>query len=375
MCAFLPFLAVNVIIYREQQFVFLAHSFLNGSFSFISLPETTNDLSLFNGKYFWPLGPFPAVIMMPFVLFFKTNFLQWPISFPLTIANFWLVIKIANKLNLSTTKSYFLSIFFIFGSVYTPNAVISFSWYFAHVVATSLLLLVIYEFLNKRRWLIIGTLIAFATLTRSTLILSSVFFLFYLLKKPVARINILKFFLPLTLAVFATFFYNYARFGSIFESGYKYQLIPEESALRRSYGLMSLQHIPSNLYYMLISTPLPVFEDSSHVLKFPYLIYDPYGISIFFMSPLLFLIFKANLKEKFVKASLITSAAIAIPIITYYGIGYVQLGYRYALDFLPFLLFPLSSAIKNTNEIKVGFLVFLGVLITWFFIFEKLAGF
>lgn len=172
---FIPFLVINSLIIGEQQFVYLAYSFINGSFSLIHLPPTITDLSLYQGKFFWPLGPFPAVLLIPFVWIFKTMFLQGFIQFPLNILNFFLVYKISKTLKLRTGKAVLLAIFFIFGSVYTPIAAIPFSWYFAQVIATSLLLFAIYEFLNKKNYLVIGIALALATLTRTTLIVSSNF--------------------------------------------------------------------------------------------------------------------------------------------------------------------------------------------------------
>lgn len=93
------------------------------------------------------------------------------------------------------------------------------------------------------------------------------------------------------------------------------------------------------------------------------------------MSPVLFLLFKAKLNDKLVKTSLFTVLLTLVPILTYYGIGYKQVGYRYALDFFPFLLIPLISVVKKTSQSAIIFLIIIGVLLTWFFTFEKLAGF
>ena len=51
-----------------------------------------------------------------------------------------------------------------------------------------------------------------------------------------------------------------------------------------------------------------------------------------------------------------------IPIITYYGIGWIQFGYRYALDFLPLALLlaapgfpnPMSTPIKRISACQRG---------------------
>jgi len=372
---FLPLLILNFMMFDQQQFVYLAKAFLEGSTSLTTLPPTNHDLSFFEGKYFWPLGPFPAIILVPFVSIFKLNFTQGFIQLPLTIFNFWLIIKIAKTQNLESKKALFLAIFFIFGSIYTPLAALALSWNFAQVVATTCLLFALFEFFTNRRWFLIGLAIAFATLTRAHLIVASVFFITYLLQKPTNTKRIITFIIPILLSLVILAIYNYTRFGSIFESGYKYQLVPEESAKRRGLGIISPAHIPANLYYMLIKTPDPVFENSSHVLKPPYIRFDPYGMSIFLMSPILFLIFLTNFKDKYVKTSLFTITVLLIPITTYYGIGYIQVGYRYALDFFPFLLVPLISVFKKTSINLIKILVILGIFISWFFTIEKIVGY
>ncbi|OGD97978.1 hypothetical protein A3A49_02065, partial [Candidatus Curtissbacteria bacterium RIFCSPLOWO2_01_FULL_38_11b] len=364
-------------INSEQQFVYLAYAFLKGSLSFTQLPPTLADLSFFDGKYFWPLGPFPALLLIPFVIFYKTNFLQGFIQLPLTLLNFYLVYQISKKLNLSSTKSYLLAIFYIFGSVYTPVAAISTSWLFAQVTVTSLLLLAIYFFVsvNNKNFFLISILISLAILTRANLITTSVFFLIFIFQMPRFWKNLIAFTIPIATAILLIGIYNHLRFGNFLESGYNYQLISEEPAQRRSIGLFSVKHIPANLYYMLIKSPDPIIADQPHVLQFPYLKFDNYGMSIFFLSPILFLILKTNFKDKLVKISALTVAISLVPLLTYYGIGFNQVGYRYALDFFPFLLLAITPVVKTINEKHLKILIFVGVLITWFFTIEKLAGF
>lgn len=372
---FIPIFTFNFLIYSEQQFVYLANAFLKGSFSFVQLPSTIADLSFFSGKYFWPLGPLPALILTPFVWLFGLNFQENYIKFPLTIFNFLLVLKICQKLKLQTEKAKIVAIFFIFGSIYTPVATIPYSSYFAHVVATSLILIAIYEFLDKKRWFVIGTTVALAMLTRLNLAVAVLFFILNLFKKPLNYWWAFKLIGPIICGLLLLTAYNYQRFGNIFESGYRYQLIPKESMTRREQGLFSAKHIPTNLYYMLIKTPDPVLVDNSHVLKAPFLKFDPYGMSLFFMSPLLFLIFKAKLNDRLAKISLITVGLMLIPLILYYGIGWRQIGYRYALDFMPFLLIPLVQTVRKVSTKTIVALTMAGIIITWFFIIEMIQGY
>lgn len=366
----LLFLA-NTLGFQEQQFVFLAQSFIKGSFALINLPPTTADLSYFNNLYYWPLGPFPGIILMPFVAIFGIAFHQSYIQFPLNLLNAFLVFKIGKLLNLTEKRAIILSAFFIFGSVYTPTSLFPFSWYFAHVIATTLLLLSIYLHLTTKHRSLIGFLLGLTVLTRLTLIFSVPFFIFSILKKPQKLKSLTLLLLPIFLFLLLNSFYNYSRFENIFESGYSYQQVPEDAQKRRAEGIISLKHIPANLYYMFLKSPDPVLKDGYHVFKFPYIVYDPYGISIFIMSPILILIVKAKLKDKLVKEGLLTTLLLLIPITTYYGIGHIQVGYRYALDFFPLLLPALASAISRTNKYLLLTLTTLGIIMTWWLTLER----
>ena len=148
----------------------------------------------------------------------------------------------------------------------------------------------------------------------------------------------LELFTPISVAVILLFSYNFIRFGNIFEQGYSMQTVPDHAVKAREYGIISSVHIPGNLFYFLLAMPLPVFKDNlSHVLKFPYIEMNHWGMSIFVTSPIFLYLFNLSYKDKLSRLLIITTIIIAVPIFLYYGIGYRQFGYRYSLDFLPLL--------------------------------------
>lgn len=367
---FIILLFLNLEINLTQHFVDLARSLASGSLSFTNIKVDTNisDYVFFNGKYYWPLGPFPAIILLPFVLVFKT-FYQGFISFPLTIVNFYLLLKIARALKVDEKRATILALFFTFGSIYFPLASLPGSWYFAQTVACTLLVIAVYEFLNRKRYFLIGLLVACAIATRITTVPASLFFLYFLFQKPFKLNNLVKFLLPITVAILLLAIYNYARFKNPLESGYNYQIIPKEAKARREIGLFSPKHIPSNLYYMLLKGPDPILNSNSHELKPPFITFDSYGLSLFFLSPILFLIFIADYRKKMLRVAAITSLLILIPILSYYGIGQRQVGYRYALDLFPFIYLIVSDKAKEISLKMLYLLVFWGVFFSVYFSF------
>lgn len=362
---FLIILSTNLYVITEQHFVLLAKSFLNHKLTIEPTNNNVSDLALYQGKYFWPLGPFPAILLLPFVILINP-FYQGYISFPLTLLNFFLLYKIARQFKLDHQKSLLAATFFIFGSIFTALAALPASWYFAQTVAASFLIFALFEFLNKRRYILIGTFIALSVATRLNLILASVFFLYFLIKKPFNLTNLVKFASPIVIALFLIAAYNYIRFQNPLESGYNLQLIPQEAADRRAVGLFSEKHIPSNLFYMLLKGPEPVLN-TAHELKPPFISFDSYGLSLFFLSPVLFLIFKADFKKEIIQVSTVAILIMLIPIITYYGIGHRQVGFRYALDFFPFVFLILTDAIKKVKTKTLYLPILFGVFFSIYF--------
>ena len=92
-------------------------------------------------------------------------------------------------------------------------------------------------------------------------------------------------------------------------------------------------------------------------------------MSIFITSPFFVYLFFISLKDKKIKWLLFTSFFIALAVFSYYGIGYNQFGYRYSLDFLPFLFFALmlgchEKFAKINSFLK--FIIIAGALFNFF---------
>ena len=327
----------------DQQFTYLARSFIHGKLYFTELPNL-HDVAPFNGKYYWPSGPLPAILLIPLVkLFdiFDLFFYQGYLEFFITLSIFYLLFRIAQILGYRSTDSLYLAFAFSAGSVYLYIALLTNSYFYAQALTVLLLLLAIYESLTKNRHWLIGLCLGAVLMTRVTAAVAVIFFILVTLvsdKKVNKIIKLTQLLSPMLIAFFLLLLYNYFRFQNIWESGYNLHLATNFFERSRSYGLFSLVHLPGNLYYFLLGHPLPVFRDGvSHVLKPPYITADPWGMSILITSPYYIYLFFGSYHSRLMKILWITVVAIAIPIFLYHGIGYIQFGYRYALDFLPFL--------------------------------------
>jgi hypothetical protein len=354
----------NFYINPSQHFSYLANSFLNGKFYFLENDilkiGTDNDMVLYNNKYYWPLGPLPAIILMPFVFIFKflnLFFYQGYLQFFLILLILLILFKINKKINFSKSDSLYLASAFLFSSMFLGVALISGSWYFAHVIVVFLILLAFLEYFNKKRYFLIGIIFGLIFLTRNTAGLGLLFFILEIflnrkdIKDKIKNLFLLLF--PFILIAGLLFFYNYLRFNNFLEQGYKLQIL-QNNILKtnRDYGLLNLKHLAGNIYYSIFSMPLPIFIDNlSRVFKFPFIKANYWGMSIFLTSPYLIYLFFLKFKDKISYFLLITAIFIAVPIFLYYGIGFRQFGYRYALDFFPFLF--LLFIINYRNKYKL----------------------
>ncbi len=332
-----------------QQYSYLAQAFLRGQLYFLTDPwYHWVDTAAWAGHAYWPLGPFPAVLLTPFVYLFSlvhAPFYQGYLQFPLVLVTLYLVYRLARLLRFSGLDARWLVLAW-FTSTYFSIASFPISYFFAHVVAVTLLFAALYEYLTWRRHWLLGVLCGLLLATRGPAGLAVTFFMFDALLKSDKSWReylgqTLELVAPFVVMALLLLLYNYARFGSILEQGYSYQ-IALVSAVRRArdYGLFSLIHLPGNLYYLFLAAPQPVFRDGlSHVLKFPYLKPDLWGMSIFITSPYLLYLLARQTWDRTATCLLLSCGIIALPILLYYGIGYQQFGYRYALDFMPLLYF------------------------------------
>ena len=171
--------------------------------------------------------------------------------------------------------------------------------------------------------------------------------------------------LPAALVFF--FAYNAVRFGSPFESGYALATLPEWLERQRALGLFSLAHLPMNLDYFLFHVPMGTGEFlyglvSGHPAfpEFPYWTSfrpDGLGLSVLFTSPGLLYAVRADWRDR--RAWWLAGAAlfVLIPSLLYYGGGWLQFGYRYFLDSVPFVIALCASAAALRGRIGWGWLV------------------
>lgn len=367
----LSFVFINFIKTNEG-YSFLAYAFSRKSLSFLPGFVPWEDIALFQGKYYWPHGPFPAVLLLPFSLIFKNTpglllFFKGLAYFGLVLVTYAVVYKIAKLYKYSDADAMYLAYGFCFSSSFLGVIMYPLPSYFSHVVTCFFLLLSIYEFLTKKRYLVIGFLVGFSFATRVPVVMYLLFFVYFIVfAKNIGGAEKLKklykFLAPCILVVLLLMHYNFARFGQIFETGYTYTPVKGGLQVARSYGLMSFKHIPGSLYHMFLATPKPVLlESRGEVFKSPFVMPDPWGMSIFFISPYLIYLFSLKYEDKFSKTALWVVILIVFFDAIFFSKGYFQFGSRFSLDFFPLLFVLLIRNYKHTKENLSG--IFKGMIL------------
>lgn len=365
-----------------EHYTELATAFLHGKLYFEKMPALVNnqpwaDTTFWVGKYYWPLGIFPALVMVPFIVVFGSLVNQGTMNFIFNVLTYWLLYSLAKHYTKNELKSLFLAFAYVFASAYIYVSLLPFSWYYAHVVATFCIFSSLYVLLVKDKPFISGIFFGAVFLTRISLIFGIGFYLLYFLLNHRKEFwsYLLRFFVPLLGACTIFFIYNYLRFGNILETGYSYQILYTLVDGNRQVGMWNLRHFPVNLYLLFLKGPEVVFYPGS--MEIYYIYASKYGLSMLVTSPIfLWLLFAEYRHNNMNKLALSGALPIFVFLMGSYGTGAYQYGYRFALDFQPFLFLILVSvfASRKLNP-QFIFVTLLSVALNTYLLFVGLADY
>lgn len=354
---------------RFKHHVYLADAFLHGRLDIQNFPNYYHEIVKFNHKFYIPFPPSPAVLLMPIILIFGTSFKQQYLSMLIGAINSFLIWFLFKEYKFQ--KRIILTLFYSFGTVAWYSAVIGTTWYYALTCGNFFLLLSLIFFLRKKQFFYSGFFLGLASLSHHPILLGVIFFLPYLLKR---KKNLFKFMLGLIVILFLQLIYNYLRFGNIFQEGYllvfqtylhssyPYSIFQVWFSNYKFYGYLNPRYIPAHLATLFLILP-------KKIKNFPFLEPSPYGMSVFLTSPLFIYLAKANYKKKIVQNSLLAVIGIFLLISFHYMQGWVQFGYRYLIDFLPFLMIILADGLSEKATFWTKFLLLFSILSNYFGIY------
>jgi hypothetical protein len=299
------------------------------------LPPGTLDTVTVAGATYQVISPLPIVPYLFFVPFpFAWEASRWIISTGIGIAAAWLTLPLARRYGPGGLTTFWLAALGAFGTLLWTQAISGNFYYLAHVEAMLFTFVALIEWRGRRRPWVVGLALGLAGLARPTVLLAAIPFAIGLLAGSRDRWRTAVSFLgPVAIAIGLTGLYNALRFGSALESGYGISVLARpDLAQHREQGLFSLRHVPDNLGRL-------VARGFDLQARFPYLVPDPNGHSILLTSPALLAAVSAGIRSWSARIIWGSAFVIIVPLLLYYGGGgYRTYGYRYALDFIPFLL-------------------------------------
>lgn len=362
-------------------FYFLADALLHGRLDVAYPPPGAIDTVTVGGRVYLPFAPFPAVLFMPLVA------LVGPLGLipfeplinsllsALDVALCWVLLSRIGSLP-HRTRLWLVMLFALSTPLWwitTRGGV----WHTSQIVATGITLIGLLEVTGRRRWWVLGLVAATGFLTRAPLLFAVPLWAAaaYVGASPDHRRRQLArraapAFAVLAmagLAIVVAFAYNAARFGSPLESGYGLAVLAPQLEGTREHGLFSLAYVPRNLDLLLTRLPVPAPPPL-------FLLPDGFGLSLFIASPGLLLALFADFRRRLFVACGLTAIAVLVPSLLYYGGGWYQVGFRYFLDSIPFVMVLVASGAARVFGPVWKLLIGIGILVGFYgFVFAYIS--
>jgi hypothetical protein len=358
-------------------FVRLADAFLHGRIHLLEAPSWLTELIPRDGVWYVAYPPMPAILLVPFVALFGSEFHQQVASSLFGGVGVGLTYLVLCRFGLSLRIRLLLTATFAFGTCFFYTASTGNTWYLSHVSAVMFATAAIVLALDRRWPLVVGLLVGFAALSRLPVVLTAPFYMAALvgLGWPVvlpadrrAAVRTLALFivgLGVPLAAFAL--YNVGRFGSPLEFGYA--LIP--GVLQEPYyqqGIFSVTYIPRHLYAIFAQSW--IYEDT-----FPWFKVSWWGLGVFLATPLFLWLLRARLRDRLVPWTVLACAIALAPIVTHGNVGFTQFGYRFSLDIQPLLFVILATVFARGMSRLAAAAAFLSIAICTYGVWAIGTGF
>ena len=341
---------------RYSYWNYLADSFLQGRL-YLENPPQTHDLTFHNGKWYQPMPPAPAILMIPLALLvggenIDTNDFSIALSALNAVLLFLILEGLAARkwIQLSTAGLLLLVILFAFGTPHLWVGLRGRAWFVSQVVTVTFLALAVLASLKQWSPWLVGICLGFAIAARPNSIMTWPFsfaIAMQIMKEKNGNVNLRQMLrwaipsaLPMGLAVAGLLFYNYARFENFFDFGYvTISGDPTIVANAQTYGIFSPHYILTNLKAMFLY--FPTIQPDSQWPILP----STTGTSIFLTTPPLLYLFHRYERQWWILGAWASVFLNFLLLVLYHNTGAHQFGYRYILDAIIPLLALLAVAI------------------------------
>lgn len=352
-------------------FTRLSDAFLNGKNYLTQNPSWLSELIPGEvGKYYVAYPPMPAIIAIPFRFIFGNNFYQEYLSHLLGAGIVVFTMLISWKIKRDKKLLFWTGILSSIGTITWFLSATGSSWYLGQISSAFFIIIALYESLTKKRPFLVGVLFGAAFLSRINICVSIPVFLYLLYDKKWFA-NYFKLGLGILPFIIFNFIYNFSRFGVIWDQAYFIlpQILGEIDKPWFVKGVMNIAYIPSNL--------IAAFWTFPKILNVPPFITPSWAsLAIWITTPAFIFAFFAPIKEKLNRFLWISILLTFFVVAMHGGTGWAQFGYRFAVDFYPFLyILTIKGVAKTRLRWYHWLLLFIGVLVnTWGVIFINKFG-
>ncbi len=337
-----------------RHFVYMARGFLQGRVDLPGVPDYYHDVIRVQGRVYAPFPPVPALLLLPAVALRGEATDQGRFGQALSALAVAIFVAALRRMGIPRPGRIFCGAALAFGSVLWPATAIGTSWFFAQEVVVLATAIIVWELAGGARPLILGAAAIGGWLTRVT-ILPAVPVLALLVWVRHRRAAPLLLFLAVNFSGALLYLgYNTLRFGDPLQTGYGMLSLaaPNGEAVAR-WGFFNFRYIPDHLYAIFFRAP-------EFIPTPPYLRPSPWGMSLLFTSPLaLRLLFPMERRGWLTWGALILP--LALPMLAFFSVGWVQFGYRYSLDWWVFFLVMLAGALGKRPRPVDGVLLVMSV--------------
>ena len=369
----------------DNHYVHMAYGILHGRLHVEGKPPHLNDWAKYDGKWYVSFPPAPALFMLPGVAIWGMRFndriftLFFSAAGPALLFLLLMRLKKRGSVDRKTWELGLLTGLFGVGTVYYFAAVQGSVWYTAHMVGVTLLLLYMLSSLNGRHPMLAGLALGLAFACRPPMLLAAPFLAYEIIRPKLVdskdnffravldalrqvgiRKTVLKvalFSIPVVLIIAAIMWMNAVRFDNPFEFGHRHLQVRWTDRILK-WGLFHYHYLARNLAVAL--TLLPWVSGNE-----PYLQIGRHGLAIWFTTPAFLYLLWPKQMNRFYMAMFVTVLCVAIPSLLYQNSGWVQFGYRFSLDYMPFLMVMLASGGRRFDRLFIGLCIF-GLIVNLF---------
>lgn len=323
-------------------------------------------------EYYISFPPFPALALLPVVavLGYDTNdvLITVLVGGLNAVLMFWFLqlLVIRGHSTRSARDNVWLTIAFALGTVTFFSSVRGEVWFTALVFGVALNIGFMMAALDLRHPIVAGLLLGCGFATRTPVLFCGAFFAWQLLFKDsrwdlgrwreILKVGV-QFAAPLGAVLIALAWYNQARFGDPGEFGHAY-LQGSAYDRVRDHGMFSFTYLNRNLLSAILA--FPRLSTSA-----PYIMVSNHGLGLLFTTPLFLFLLWPKHRPALRWALWAAVAAAAIPGLFYQNTGWVQFGFRFAMDYMPYLFALIAIGGRPIGRTAIALILF-GIAVNLF---------